>query len=112
MKDLNGVVGRSAAGIRVARYDAWESQASKVQTEFVVVILAQQLAVHFRHAVNSLRPLDGQIGRRIAWRFRSEGSNCRRNENAQSVLFGQLHDVVQSFSNLKRCQIGLLCTKL
>lgn len=54
---------------RICRDDAWESQAPKVSSELVVIILSHQLGMHLWHAVNSSRSLDRQIWSRVSWRI-------------------------------------------
>lgn len=48
----------SAATWRVARDDSGEAQATEIQSELVVVILADQFRVHFGDAVDGARSLD------------------------------------------------------
>lgn len=95
---------------------SWETQASEVCAKSVIVILAHELSVDFRDAVNCFRPLNRQIwcriSRRVLKKFkfnfslvwddfhphRSKCSNRRWYEDSQLVLFRQLNHVVQSFN--------------
>ena len=52
--------------------------------------------MHLGDSVDGPGPLDGNIGRRIPGRVGTEGPDGAGNEQAQLVLFRQLHDVVKS----------------
>ena len=85
-----------SARIRIVRDDPRKPERPEVQPEPGVVVLAQQLRVHLGHAVDGLGPLHAQVGRGVARGLRPEGADGAGHEDAEVVLLGELHHVVQA----------------
>lgn len=95
MKNSDRVIGGAPAG-RVRRDDARESEAPEIQTEFVVVVLPEELCMHLRHPIYGFRPLYGHVRSRVPRRVRPKRTYCARNKNLEMVLLRQFDHIVQA----------------
>ena len=93
--NLHGVVGRTAAGQRDARYDARETHRTGVDAVFVVVVVPEQFARDLADAVDRRRLHDRVLRGFVLGRRRPEGADRRGGEQRAMVLPGHFERIVE-----------------
>ena len=93
--NLHGVVGRTAAGQRDARYDARETHRTGVDAVFVVVVVPEQFARDLADAVDRRWLHDRVLRGFVLGRRRPEGADRRGGEQRAMVLPGHFERIVE-----------------
>ena len=110
VEDIDGVIRRAAAGQRLVRNDAGIAAAAEVQALRAVVVLAEQLQVHLRHAVHRRRTHDRLIGGHLLGGRGTERADRGRNVQTALVLASHLDDVLRTVHVHLQSLLGHLLT--
>ena len=96
VEDVDRVVSGATARQSLVRDDSRVSAAAEVQTLCAVIVLAQQLQMHLRHAVHGGGTHDGLVGSHLLRSRGTERTDSRRNVQTALVLTSHVDHVLRT----------------
>ena len=96
VEDVDGIVRRATARRRHVRDQPREAHATRVDAEAGVIVVAEQLARHLRHAIHGVWPADGILRRHVFRRTVAKGSDRAGGEDGAAPFTGHFEHVHQA----------------